>query len=195
MCAKPRTTKERTKGTRKGRPKTRTLDSLSSDEAHDVLMMLVKEDASIAARAEELALGVITDVDAEGIANNVLSNLEALEVEDVWDNAGKTRHGYVDPYDLAWEMFEEAIEPIHEEMRRLRKLGRHAEAREFCVGLMRGLWKFENEGGTEFKDWAIDAPENYFKEVLEEWRKSATDKRAVREMDALVAREFPDWTR
>lgn len=195
MSARPRTKGGRPGVGAKRKPKERALDSLSSDEAREVLMALVREDASVAARAEEAALGLITDIDAEGIASDVLSELECLEVEDVWDNAGKTRHGYVDPNDLAWQMFEEAVEPIRGEMARLRRLGREREAREYCVGLLRGLWRFDREGGTEFKDWASDAPESCFREVLEEWGRGTADRRAVRAMDALVAREFPGWAR
>ncbi len=30
--------------------------------------------------------------------------LDSLEVEEVWDRAGPTRHGYVDPSEAAYEM-------------------------------------------------------------------------------------------
>jgi hypothetical protein len=92
-------------------------------------------------------------------------------------------------------MFEQALEPVREEMRRLHRLGKQAAAREYCVGLLRGLWKFEQEGATEFKDWAIDAPHNVFEEVLEEWRKGFKDPATRKAIEDLVEREFPGWAR
>lgn len=39
----------------------------------------------------------------EGIAELLLLDLELLDIHDVWENAGSTRYGYVDPNDLASE--------------------------------------------------------------------------------------------
>lgn len=182
------------KASRKGK-KTNALESLTSDEAHEILMRLARDDPAVASRAEELALALVTDTDAEGIVGDVLSELELLEVEDVWDSSGETRDSYVDPNDRAWQMFEDALEPIREEMRRLQRLGKQEAAREYCEGLLRGLWRFDREGRTEFKDWAADAPHGSFGDVLEEWEKGCKDPLARKAMTALVDREFPDWAR
>lgn len=41
----------------------------------------------------------IADVDLEDIASEVYFELDCLRVEDVWDQSGSTRDGYVDPYE------------------------------------------------------------------------------------------------
>ncbi|MGE5557823.1 MAG: hypothetical protein ACM3WV_04345 [Bacillota bacterium] len=32
-------------------------------------------------------------------------------MEDLWDRSGKTRHGYIDPDEMAREVVEEALQP------------------------------------------------------------------------------------
>ena len=36
-------------------------------------------------------------------------SLNAIRVEEVWDRLGETRNRYVDPTEMAWEMFEETL--------------------------------------------------------------------------------------
>jgi hypothetical protein len=59
----------------------------------------------------------------------------------------------VDPYDLASEMFEEAIEPYVEEMRKCLALFRYEEAKLHCQGILKGLYKFEKEGSEEMQTY------------------------------------------
>ena len=40
----------------------------------------------------------------EEIADGVFWELDTLEVENVWDNSGPTRYGYVDSGEKVWEM-------------------------------------------------------------------------------------------
>jgi hypothetical protein len=42
--------------------------------------------------------------------------LDALEVGDVWDRAGPTRHGYVEPSEAADQMIEGVLAPFLEEL-------------------------------------------------------------------------------
>ena len=49
---------------------------------------------------------ILSAVNVDEIAANVQRALELLQVEDVWARAGANREGYVEPGDVAWEMFE-----------------------------------------------------------------------------------------
>ena len=59
---------------------------------------------------KNLTIGGLKDVYSTVIADEVFYELDSLEVEDVWDQSGSTRYGYVDPNEKAWEMLEDAIE-------------------------------------------------------------------------------------
>jgi len=81
------------------------LDKVGTEHANEILQRLADEDAKISKRIQELALEYLTDVDPDGISEDIFYDLNILDVEDVWNNSGSTRYGYVDPYELAFEMF------------------------------------------------------------------------------------------
>jgi len=80
------------------------LDKVGTEHANEILQRLADENAKISKRIQELALEYLTEVDPDDIAENVFCDLDILNVEDVWKNSGSTRYGYVDPYELAFEM-------------------------------------------------------------------------------------------
>jgi hypothetical protein len=55
----------------------------------------------------EIASQHLKQIDSEDIAESVYAELERLDVEEVWDRSGKTRHGYVDPGEAADSMIDE----------------------------------------------------------------------------------------
>lgn len=75
----------------------------------------------------------------------------------------------------ASEMFEDVLEPYLEELRKFQKLSMDEEAKLHCMGILKGIYKFEIDATTEFKDWSGDDPHVYFIQVLEEWEKGNKD--------------------
>ena len=171
------------------------LNDVSSEHAHEILIRLADEDAKISKRIEEMALEYLTDVDLDGIAENVFCDLDILDVDDVWKNSGSTRYGYVDPYELAFEMFEEALAPYVDELRRCRKISMDEEAKLHCMGILKGIDMFEQEATTEFKDWAVDDPHENFIRVFKEWKKENNNLKNLEEMDGFIKKNFPKWHR
>ena len=86
------------------------LEKMSGGEALAIINILA-EDQDIAAKIESIAIGRLSDVDVEDVASDLFSDLNFLDVEDVWHNSGGTRDGYVDPDELASEMFDDVLEP------------------------------------------------------------------------------------
>jgi hypothetical protein len=169
------------------------LDDVSTEHAHEILIRLADEDAKISKRIKELALEYLTEVDMDGIAEDVFYDLGILDVEDVWKNSGSTRYGYVDPYELAFEMFEEALEHYIDDLRKCQKISMDKEAKLHCMGILKGIDKFEREATTEFKDWAVDAPHENFIQVFEEWKKENKNPENLEEMDGFIKNNFPKW--
>jgi hypothetical protein len=152
--------------------KTRNIfDEISADDALAILRLLAKEDAKIARRIEQIAVEYLRDVDIEDIASEVYFDLDSIEVEEVWDRSGRTRNGYVEPTEMAFQMFEDALEPFVEEMKKYQRLSMFVEAKNYCMGILNGIYKFEKESISEYKDWAADAPAECSEWVLDEWKK------------------------
>ena len=114
----------RTKGTKN------IFDEISADDAFAILRLLAKEDPKVAKRIEQIAIEYLSDVDIEDIASQVYFDLESIKVEEVWARSGRTRKGYVEPTEMAFQMFEDALDPFIEEMKKYQKLSMFAEAKE-----------------------------------------------------------------
>ncbi len=138
--------------------KRQVLDDIITKYAYEILKRLADEDAKISKRIEELALEYLIEVGPDNIAEHVFNDLDSLDVEELWKNSGRTRYGYVEPYELASEMFQEALEPYVDEFRKCQNLSMDEEAKLHCMGILKGIYKFEKEAITEFQDWTVDDP-------------------------------------
>ncbi len=169
------------------------IDQLAPDDARTVLKILAAEDEKLATRIAEIATAHLSDVDPEEIGFLLFEELNSLEVEEVWDRAGPTRHGYVDPAEAADGMIDEVIEPFLEELKKYQKLGMRTEANRMCMGLLLGLFRFEEESTSEFKDWAPGAASNFAWVVVDAWKAGApgpADRRAVKK---FIDEELGGW--
>jgi len=57
-------------------------------------------------------------------------------------------------------MFEEALAPFLQYMERYRMLGLPERASACCLGILQGIYDFDEESSTQYKEWAVDAPRN-----------------------------------
>ncbi len=144
------------------------LNNISEDSALKILKKLAN-DKDTAKRIEELALKYLTEVDSDSIAEDIFNDLNSLDVEEVWDNSVSTSYGYIEPYDLASEMFEETLETYLDDIRKYQKLSMDKEAKLTCMGILKGVYMFDKKTTTEFKGYVEDDPYTTFIEVYEEW--------------------------
>lgn len=181
--------------TKKSSRKQNIFNIITPDDAFVILQTLAKEDKEIAKRIQQLAMEYLSDVDVEGVADEVYSALDFIDVEELWDRSGSTRDGYVDPGDMAWEMFEEALQPFLDEMKKHQKLSMPNGAKYQCMGILQGIYRFEKESKSEFKDWAVDAPGEYFGTVLDEWRDNCESSEDFEGMKTFIQKNCPKWAK
>lgn len=166
--------------------KTNILDQLTANDALIILKTIAKEDEKIEKRIKQLAKEYLSEIDLDSIAEEVYSDLNFLDVEELWDSSGSTRYGYIDPGERSWEMFEEVLEPFIDEFKKYQKLSMYKEAKIYCMAILKGIYQYEKESTSEFKDWAVDAPGEYFGSVLDEWKKGQKDTKDITEMDDFI---------
>jgi hypothetical protein len=171
------------------------INSISVDTALEILKKLADEDANISKRIEELALESLNKVDPDCIAEDLFNSLNSIAVGDIWDNAGSTSYGYIEPYELASEMFEETLETYLDNLRKYQKLSMDKEAKLTCMGILKGLYKFEKEATTECKGYVEDDSYDNFIEVFDEWNEANKDLENKEEMQTYVKQNFPDWVK
>lgn len=161
-------------------------------DALTILRQLAARDERLAGEIAALARAHLSDVDVDEVARGLRHKLESLEPEDVWERAGRTRHGYVDESEAAFELLEQLLEPQRDEVRRRQKAGLHLAAEQMCMGLMLAFYEFEYEGTTEFKDWAVDAPLEYAYDIARLWR-TGSPGQDESEIQAFIEAALPQW--
>lgn len=166
---------------------------ISEKEAYIILKKLADEDDDIKGRIEEIALDYLSDVDVSEISGQVFFELESIQVEELWNRSGKKRYGYVEPGEEAWEMFREVLEPYICRMERYQNLLMLEEAKKYCLGILKGIYKFGKEEPTQFAEWASDAPQNYFEVVFDKWKEKHENEEDIEEVKGIIEREMSDW--
>jgi hypothetical protein len=181
------------KKTRKTSQKGNILTEMDPNTALDILRRLSNDSVDLKVKIKKTALEMMKGVDVEEVASDVFSCLDSLQVEDVWGHSGGTRDGYVDPAEYAFEMFESELEPFLTKMRRYQKLSMHEEARNYCMGILLGIHKFEKEATTEFSDWVTDVPNDFFSDVLDEWNNKCKIKKDIKIANSFAMENFKEW--
>ncbi len=171
------------------------IDQLSHPEALSILRALANENEGLAQRIAGIARDSLSEVDPGEVADALCAELDALEVEEVWDRAGRTRYGYVEPYEAAYDMVQEVLEPFLDDLRKSQKLGLSKAVTQLCTGLLKGLYRFERESKSEFKDWAADAPVSFAAEVVKAWRAGGPNHASVAALELFIAEELDGWAK
>ena len=147
------------------------IQSLSADEAALVLKDMLDNDPSLMKKVYEAAIKIACDVDADAIMNSVFNRLNMLDLDDLNGRSGRTRNGYVEPADAAWELFEEVLDPFIDDMKKSRKRALPTAAKAYCVGIIKGLLMYEESSSSDFAGWIEDAPGEYVDTIIKEWKK------------------------
>ena len=152
------------------------IEALDRGSAISILVELCRDD-DLAKRISAMAKASLSNFDSEAIADKVFKRLNSIQVEDLWDNSGKTRYGgYIDPTELAFEMIENGLRPFILDMKQLKSLNMMNEEKECCKGILVGLLRYAKEGNNEFRDWAPDDPYTIADNIVYDWKNNHTSE-------------------
>ena len=171
------------------------LDKISAEEALEILRHLTKKEPGIAQKIKEEAERLLKKIDVEEICEDVYLGLDGIEVEELWDRSGTSRHGYSSPEEMAVEMMEEELEPYNNQVTKYLELDMIKEARIYCMGVLKGIYKYAQESKSEFKDWAVDVPGECFGYLLDEWKKKTKNKKDLNEMTTFLKKKCSNWAK
>jgi hypothetical protein len=173
--------------------KPQLLDSLTGTDALAILKVLAERHENLAHEIDTVAKELLSHVEMDEVAANVQMELEGLDVEEVWERSGATREGYVDPGEAAWDLFAEALKPFQDEVDKYKQLSMREEAALTCQGLLKGIYNFDKESSTEYKQWATDAPGEYFAMMLDEGKKLFEGQSSLSGLREFLQTHCPDW--
>jgi hypothetical protein len=149
-------------------------------------MTLLADDPALVKKAYAIAVEIVGEANVDEIADDVYDALDSLDIDDVYNSSGRTRDGYVDPTDRAWEMFEEALYPFVNEMKKNQQRGLPTEAKIHCIGMIKGLQRYEKESTSDVSEWVPDAPNESIITVVDEWKKGNPSSDDIAEIMKIV---------
>jgi len=147
-------------------PHDEVLGRLKPEESARVLSSLADCQPELACKARQIARSVAEDVDLEVVVEEVEWVLRRPDLDDLQGRAGRTRWGYVDPADAAWELLDEALAPFLDEMKRDIELGFKKAATSICAGIILGLYRCREGGSGLALNWAPDFPAETAKKAM-----------------------------
>lgn len=160
------------------------LSTLTDDQAQRVLTHLLQENQELIPAAATIAREILSGIDEDEISERVCDALSELDVQDLWQESGKTRYGYVDPYEHSYEMMEEKIEPFLDEMERSFDREMVDDALACCRGIIKGICVYMSEEAGDFADWAMDSDDGLTYDVIERWKTKNNNPDTVAELES-----------
>lgn len=139
------------------------------------------------------ARNVLSEIDLDEIAEDVFFVLDSIDVQDCWNRAGSSRDGYTSPDEAAVELIEEQLQPFLDQAGRYHELGMTEGEATHCRGVILGIYRYENESVSEFREWAVDIPIECAGALLTKWRERGQDSISAAAMDEFIRDRCPKW--
>jgi len=172
---------------------TDVIDKLTPEQALQIVRRLADKGGAIREALVAEATDLLTDIDRDDLAQEVFEILDEIDVQDCWNRAGGSRDDYVGPDDAAAEIFEEQLQPYVDQLKRYHDLGMPEQEAAYCEGVILGVYRYEKESKSEFKNWCEDMPAESASELLNGWRGRNREKARRAAMNAYIHAHCPDW--
>ena len=92
-------------------------------ECAEVLARLLDRHPDLRGEANVIAESLLGDVSAEVTSKEVAKQVRDLGVDRLWGRTGRKPWGYVEPGEAAWELLEQAVESVQDDMKRRMRAG------------------------------------------------------------------------
>jgi hypothetical protein len=171
------------------------IKKLTPEQALEVVMRSSDKGGAIRDAVLAEARNVLSEIDMDKTADDVFFVLDAIDVHDCWDRAGSSRDGYTSPDEAAVELIEEELQPFFDQVERYHELGMSKEGVTYCMGVILGIYRYEHESKSEFRQWSVDIPIECAGDLLTQWRERRQDSASTTAMDEFIGDRCPNWAR
>jgi hypothetical protein len=169
------------------------IQKLTPEQALEVVKRLSEKRKEIREAVIAEARSLLMAVSMENTADEVFCVLDSIDMQDCWDKSGRSRNGYTEPGEAAVELVEEELQPFYDQAKRYRELDMAEEETTYSMGVILGIYRYEHESKSEFKEWCTDVPLECAGYLLDKWRKRNQGKVRTRAMDEFIQRRCPKW--
>ena len=129
---------------------------LAAQERGEVLDQLLKKYADLRREADAIAGDLLDAVSVDATSVDITKRVLDIDMEELGARTGRKPWGYVEICDVVWELLEEAVEGVQNDMIRRMEAGMESAAEKLCQGIVLGLYQAEKEGNDDVIGHAPD---------------------------------------
>jgi hypothetical protein len=171
------------------------ISKLTAEQALKILERLGRKGGIIREAVLTEAMNVLTEIDLDVTADEVYAVLDSIDVQDCWDRSGGSRDGYTSPDEAASEIIEEELQPFFDQVERYHEMGLREQEATYCKGVIFGIYRYERESKSEFREWSVDIPAECGGFLLDKWRERNRDKDSINAMHEFIRERCPEWAK
>lgn len=171
------------------------ISRLTAEQALKIVERLGRQGGKIREAVLTEAMNVLTEADVDETADEVVAALESIDVQDCWDRSGSSRDGYTSPDEAAAEIFEQELEPFFAQVERYHEMGLPQQEAAYCMGVILGIYRYERESKSEFREWSADVPAECGGSLLDKWRGRNREKASINAMHDFIRARCPEWAK
>jgi hypothetical protein len=176
-------------------------DKLDSAEAASVLRELMDRHGELRSETEAIAMDRLSAILPLSGADDVEDAVLQFDYHDLNSRAGSHSWGMPNRPRLLRNFWRKPVEPFVDSMKRYLEMGLEDQARQFCQGILLGLYRVRG-GDNDILNWAPDFPGEAAGHALEIWTKTdgtegagaPADKRRRRLSTDFEQQHMPDWS-
>jgi hypothetical protein len=169
------------------------IGKLTPEQALNIVERLSRKGGTIREAVVAEAMNVLTEIDLDETADEVFVVLDSIDVQDCWDRSGGSRDGYTSPDEAAAEIIEEELQPFFDQTDRYHELEMPEQETVYCMGVILGIYRYERESKSEFKEWSADIPVEWAGSLLDRWRERNQEKSTAGVMQEFIRERCPEW--
>ena len=92
------------------------ISKLKAEQALKIVERLGRKGGKLREAVLAEAMNVLTEIDLDETAEEVVTLLEFIDVQDCWDRSGSSRDGYTSPDEAAAEIIEEELQRFFDQV-------------------------------------------------------------------------------
>lgn len=171
------------------------ISKLTGEQALKIVKRLGRKESKLREAVLTEAMNVLTGVDLDETADEVFAALESVDVQDCWDRSGSSRDGYTSPDEAATELIEEELQPFFDQVEQYHEMKLPEQEATCCMGIILGLYRYERESGSEFRQWCEDIPADLGDSLLNKWQKRNPSRARINAMHEFIRTRCPEWAK
>jgi hypothetical protein len=169
------------------------IGKLTSEQALEIVERLYQRGGDIRDAVVAEAMKLLTEFSLDDTADEVFDALDLIDVQECFDQAGGSGEGHTSPDEAAVDIIEEELQPFFDQVDRYHELDMPEQEASYCMAVILGVYRFEHESKSEFRQLAADIPAECAGNLLEDWQARKPEQARIDAMYAFIRERCPKW--